>query len=55
MSDQPRSSGAVSAGYPTGCAACGAGVGQPCRTKSGRVTDTHRARIDAQFQKEDVR
>ncbi len=42
-------SGAVSAQYPTGCDTCGAVVGDPCRSlTTGRVTDTHKARIDAQ-------
>lgn len=45
-----RQSNAVSAKYPTGCDTCGAGIGEPCRsTTSGKVTDTHRARIDASY------
>lgn len=41
-------SGAVSAQYPVICPTCGAGPSRPCRTMStGRVTDTHQARIDA--------
>jgi hypothetical protein len=58
MSNEPRRpSNAVSARYTVGCPACGArgasapGArdGEPCRAKSGRVTDTHESRINAQW------
>lgn len=42
----PRTSNAVSAQYPRPCPRCHAGPYQPCRAKSGRVTDTHLARIN---------
>ena len=58
----PRQSTAVSARYTAECPTCGAAGanidpetgervgGQPCRSKSsGRVTDTHRASIEAQY------
>ena len=60
-----RPSQAVSAQYTADCPTCGAKgasldedpntttprvAGQPCRSKTtGRVTDTHRARIEAQY------
>lgn len=52
-----RPSNAVSARYTVDCPSCGArgasepGArdGEPCRAKSGRVTDTHEARIEAQY------
>lgn len=31
--------------YPNPCPYCGAAPGAPCRTASGRVTDTHADRI----------
>lgn len=51
-----QASKATSAHYIVDCPTCGArgasardaGDGEPCRATSGRVTDTHRARIDAQ-------
>ena len=30
--------------FPRACSRCGSGVGEPCRTVSGRATDTHAAR-----------
>ncbi|WP_458796436.1 zinc finger domain-containing protein [Mycobacteroides abscessus] len=43
--DRLRESKAASAQYPWGCEACGAKAFDPCRTKSGRVTDTHSVRL----------
>lgn len=40
-----RESRAASAQYPWACEACGAPALGPCRTKSGRVTDTHSVRL----------
>lgn len=40
----------VSAQYAVVCPTCGAGPKKPCRFKiTKRVTDTHRARIDAAY------
>lgn len=48
-----KASGAVSAKYANTCPTCHAGPQEPCRSKiTRRVTDTHRARIDTQFQKD---
>lgn len=44
-SDEKEQSRAASAQYPWSCEACGAQAFDPCRTKSGRVTDTHAARL----------
>lgn len=65
--DAVRASNAISAQYTADCPTCGAKgatintdpaadtariAGQPCRSKTtGRVTDTHRARIEAQYQR----
>lgn len=36
--------------YDVACPKCGVAAGQHCRTlTTGRVTDTHNARIDAQY------
>lgn len=63
--DPSRGSRAVSAQYTASCPTCGAAGatldedpatttprvgGEPCRSRTtGRVTDTHRARIEAQY------
>lgn len=57
MSERPsptaRPSGAVSAQYPVTCSTCKAAPFTPCRSlTTGRVTDTHVARITAQFDAE---
>lgn len=47
---QARPSTAVSAQYNVKCPTCAAAPQQPCRSKTtNRVTDTHRARIDAAY------
>lgn len=44
---------AASAQYRNTCPVCKAGFKMPCRTlKTGRVTDTHMARVQAQFNRE---
>ncbi len=40
-------SSAPSARYGVPCPRCKAAADEPCRAASGRVTDTHIARIDA--------
>lgn len=43
-----RESKAAAAQYPWGCVMRGAQALDPCRSKSGRVTDTHIARLKDQ-------
>lgn len=47
---EERESKAVSARYPVACPTCEAAPKKPCRSKiTKRITDTHRARIDAAY------
>jgi hypothetical protein len=49
-SPDPKKSHAVSAQYNVTCPVCNAQPLTPCRTlRTGRVTDTHLARIEARY------